>query len=369
MFFNADLSGFVQPQINTSIRKGPYMYYPGNNSNAIVVLWQLKTSVPCTLKWGPDSTCSVGSETVMPYDSSTLQYKYMITSLLPNTKYFYSLAINGVTIVNTFVTNPPNADADVDFLLFADIQDSGSTFNTTCGNILNYLKANPSTQTIAFQLGDSVGGDGTKESDWDNIVFGNSGQYSNVTKFLASVPMNTVRGNHNDTILYPRYFPSPNASKLWYGFDYGQIHFIVIDTESSYSPGSEQYTFIESQLSTNNETWKIPLFHRPGWSSGDNESQVNVQKYLHPLFVKYGVKVVYMGHNHHFSQMIVDGINYLTVGPVGASTKPITQNQSMIIKSYVIRHFNRIQISGNTLKHTIIHADTGAIVDTLTLTR
>lgn len=358
---------FVEPQIDTNIRKGPYMIYPGGNM--MTILWQLKSNAQTTLKWGLTPACELGNQTVLPYNTSTFQCKYDLSGLIPSTKYYYSLTVASKTITNTFVSAPPNADQTLDFLIFGDIQDSGSTFNKSCGNMLTYLKANPQVQGISFQLGDSVGGSGTSESDWDSIVFGNSGQYSNVTKYLAAMPINATRGNHNDVTLFMKYFPSPNSGKTFYGFDYGQIHFIAIDTESTYTQGSEQYTFIENELKNNNEMWKIPVFHRPGWSTGDNASQENVKKYLHPLFVKYGVKIVYMAHNHHFSWIKVDNVNYLTLGPIGASTKPVGSSAGVpIIKSYEIRHFNHININGNTLTHKIIHADTGALVDTLTFT-
>lgn len=358
-------TAFVEPQIDTNIKKGPYMIYPGGNM--MTILWQLKSNISTVFKWGVTNACEAGNATVLPYNTSTFQCKYDLSQLKPSTKYFYSLTVNGKTITNTFVSAPPNEDKTLDFLIFGDIQDSGSTFNTSCGTMLKYLSNHPEVQGISFQLGDSVGGKGTSESDWDSIVFGNSGQYANVTKFLAAMPMNTVRGNHNDIAYYSKYFPSPNSNKTFYGFDYGQIHFIAIDTETTYKSGTEQYKFIESELKNNNEMWKIPVFHRPGWSSGDNESQKDVQTELHPLFKQYGVKVVYMAHNHHFSQIIVDGINYLTIGPIGASTKPIAQNQSMIVKSYVIRHFNHISIAGNVLTHKIIDYSSGAVVDSFSI--
>ena len=52
-----------------------------------------------------------------------------------------------------------------------------------------------------------------------------------------------------------------------YSFDYGSAHFIIMSTEHMFTPGSEQYRFIESQLSTVNRTitpWLIFGGHRLG---------------------------------------------------------------------------------------------------------
>jgi hypothetical protein len=266
--------------------------------------------------------------------------------------------------VSTFTSAPASNAPDANFLIFGDIQDDGQVFNTTCGTMLDCIRSNPALQTISLQLGDCVGGDGNSEDDWDTTVFGNKGTFSNVTKYLASVPMNPARGNHDDIAFQLKYFP---ANKPFYGFDYGPIHFIFIDTEDTYTPGSEQYTVIESELANTNAKWKIPMFHRPGWSTGENRGQENVRTYLHPLFKQYGVRVVYMAHNHHFSYVLVDGINYMTLGPVGAGTKPVKQNQNMIIKSYVVRHFNYVQVRGNTLEHSIVEHNTGRVLDKFTL--
>lgn len=363
------VTAFTEPQINSSIKKGPYLILPLTNTNrGMTVLWQHTSNASFILKWGLTNQCELGSQNVAPYGSQN-QYKYTITGLNPGTKYFYSLTTGSSTITNTFYTAPMDDATNIKFLAFGDIQDSGSTFNPTCTSVLNRFRdVDPSYQTVCIQMGDTVGGDGNDESDWDSVVFG-EGSHTNIPKFLATTPMMAAVGNHDDMAFHRKYFPYEYTSSAgnFYAFDYGPVRFIVVDSETTYSSGSTQYKWIENELKTSTKLWKIMYWHRPPWSTGPNSSQTELQKHIHPLAVKYGIKLVYCGHNHHFSQVLKDGVTYLTIGPVGASVKDVEQNLNMITKSYEIQHFNEVEIKGNILTNTIIKHDTGKVVDVINI--
>lgn len=359
---------YLPAEVNAIFRKGPYLRYPGH-VDSMTVHWQLKTSTTSTvLKWGLSAACTEGSSSsTSPTANAALQYEYTITGLTPNTRYYYCLTVGGTTVTNTFYSASA-ARTSVNFMVFGDIQDSGSTWDTTASTVLKAITAKPEFQSIFFSLGDHVGGEGTSETDWDSIVFGNSP--NNIDRLYATVVMMNAPGNHDAPTLYRKYFPytycSTDASAA--SFDYGSATFIMIDTEAEYTKGSEQYGCIETALVKSTKQWKIPMFHRPGWTTGENEAQTDVQTVLHPLFQKHGVKVVYMAHNHHFSWLVKDEINYMTVGPVGASVKPYnSQYASMVQKYYLARHFTAVAITGGTLTMTLYKDTALTVIDTITL--
>jgi hypothetical protein len=109
--------------------------------------------------------------------------------------------------------------------------------------------------------------------------------------------------------------------KSYYSFDYNNIHFLMMDSESSYLPGSdpnfsnledtEQYRFVENDLTdaSNNPSikWIIVMSHRQFYSSlcGDHDSCEPIKKYrdaYHPLFEKYGVDILFSGHAHNYQR-------------------------------------------------------------------
>ena len=52
--------------------------------------------------------------------------------------------------------------------------------------------------------------------------------------------------------------PNTNAVKItdtpWYGFDYGNIHFVLMSTEHNFTRYSDQYNFLEEDLSSVDRT-------------------------------------------------------------------------------------------------------------------
>ena len=65
--------------------------------------------------------------------------------------------------------------------------------------------------------------------------------------------------------------------------------------------------------------WKIVYFHHPLYSSaGRHGSEVDLRLVLEPLFLKYGVNVVFSGHDHIYERMKPQkGIYYFVSGSAG----------------------------------------------------
>jgi len=65
---------------------------------------------------------------------------------------------------------------------------------------------------------------------------------------------------------YERRFAMPgNNHNLWYSYNVGNIHILVISTEHNFLAGSPQYSFIEADLSNVDRTvtpWVIVGGHR-----------------------------------------------------------------------------------------------------------
>jgi hypothetical protein len=88
--------------------------------------------------------------------------------------------------------------------------------------------------------------------------------------------------------------------------------------ESDY-PEPKQFVWLEEELKKSDEKWKIPYFHHPLYSSGERHgSDVGLRAALEPLFVKYGVSVVFTGHDHFYERVKPQkGIVYFVVGSGG----------------------------------------------------
>jgi predicted phosphodiesterase len=133
----------------------------------------------------------------------------------------------------------------------------------------------------------------------------------NGVQFYASL------GNHDDT--NERFYKLFNMNgQQYYAFKKGNVRFFVLD--SNYLD-PKQLTWLEGQLSAVGKTtdWKILYFHHPLYSSAVfHGSSVELRTVLEPLFLKYGVDVVFSGHEHVYERIKPQkGIYYFTEGASG----------------------------------------------------
>jgi hypothetical protein len=232
--------------------------------------------------------------------------------------------------------------------------------------VLNY-QGDPVAQSMALLAGDLIG-DGNLESDWDNQFF--DPQYMNIQELLRTVPIVAARGNHEGNgVLYQKYFPYPYepGGFCYWSFDYGPAHFCVVDQYTSYVTGSTQHNWITADLDASDKPWKFFLFHEPGWSAGGSHgNEADVQDYLQPLCLQYGVQFVIAGHNHYYSRAVVDGIQHVTTGGGGAPLRTPNPSYPHIVITSSTFHFCKFEIDNDTVTYTVIEDD-GTIIESFDL--
>jgi 3',5'-cyclic AMP phosphodiesterase CpdA len=106
--------------------------------------------------------------------------------------------------------------------------------------------------------------------------------------------------------------------KTYYTFKAPKENVRFFALESDY-PSPEQLAWLEKELESSDEKWKIPYFHHPLYSSGERHgSELALRRVLEPLFIKYGVSVVLTGHDHFYERTKPQyGIVYFVVGSGG----------------------------------------------------
>jgi predicted phosphodiesterase len=194
---------------------------------------------------------------------------------------------------------------------FAAIGDMGT------GNAAQYQTAQKlidSRVTFPYNfvvmLGDNIYG-GSKSKDFEE-------KFEVPYKPLldAGVKFYACLGNHDNPNerLY-KLFNMDGAS--YYTYKKGNVRFFVLD--SNYMD-PKQLAWLESQLKTaGSSDWKICYFHHPLYSSGRfHGPSTDLRQVLEPLFMKYGVNVVFAGHEHVYERVHPQhGIYYFTEGASG----------------------------------------------------
>jgi len=128
----------------------------------------------------------------------------------------------------------------------------------------------------------------------------------------AGVTFHAALGNHDDP--NQRFYKPFNMNgDRFYTFKKGNIDFFVLD--SNYMD-RKQLDWFERAIKDSKSDWKMAYFHHPLYSSGDaHGSEVDLRALLEPLFVKYGMDVVFAGHEHFYERVKPQkGIHYFTCG-------------------------------------------------------
>jgi 3',5'-cyclic AMP phosphodiesterase CpdA len=115
-------------------------------------------------------------------------------------------------------------------------------------------------------------------------------------------------------------------------------------------PGQLQW--IENTLKESTDQWKICYFHHPLYSDGRRHgSSVDLRVVLEPLFVKYGVSVVFSGHDHIYERIKPQkGITYFVNGSSGelrkGDVRPSAQTAAYFDQDQA---FSLVEISGDEM--------------------
>ncbi|MFQ6032282.1 MAG: dockerin type I domain-containing protein, partial [Candidatus Zixiibacteriota bacterium] len=106
----------------------------------------------------------------------------------------------------------------------------------------------------------------------------------------------------------------------YYSFDYGNSHFIGLDTEIPYGPSSAQYQWLKADLQgAYNNTFIFVFMHKHPYCAGGHNSTIGLRDTLSPLFETYRVDMVFSGHSHFYQRNgPINGVTYIITAGGGA---------------------------------------------------
>jgi predicted phosphodiesterase len=178
----------------------------------------------------------------------------------------------------------------------------------------------------------------------------------------ASVPFYATLGNHDKT--NERFYKPFNMNGAsYYAFTKGGVHFFALD--SNYLD-PKQTAWLETELrNAGNGDWKICYFHHPLYSSARfHGPDTDLRKALEPLFVRYGVDVVFAGHDHVYERVRPQqGIYYFTEGASGSLRLGDLAASAITAKGFdADRSFMLVEIANDDLYFRAV-SRTGVTVD------
>jgi len=357
-----DVWNFTTQASTATLRKGPYMIYPGNNTE-MQVLWQLDYNDVCSIEWGLDTNYSDGNENVSEYGSDH-QYKHTISGLTPGALYYYKVNVGTGATTGSFRAAPSDSATSVKFLMGGDRQSLENLimFQNASNAVNATMTSDPAYQSVLLFAGDLVT-DGDTEEQWDDQWFNRT--LPEPMEMMSKLPIQPCQGNHESSgVGFGKYYPCPWVSGKWWSFDYGPVHVAVIDVDNApFATGSAQHNWLTNDLSTTNKDFKIVMYHQPAWSAGTHQNEPDIQAYIQPLCVQYGVNICLNGHNHNYVHALVEGVHHVTSGGFGASLYNVKPDNPYVITAIETQNFQTVEIVGNTMTVTSLNTSL-EVIDT-----
>ncbi|KAJ4723018.1 Purple acid phosphatase [Melia azedarach] len=295
------------------------------------------------------------SDVLQNYTSGIIHH-VLLTGLEPNTLYEYECgdpSISAMSESHYFRTMPDSTPNNYPSRI-AVVGDLGLSYNTTT-TVAHLLSNHPDLLLLIGDLSyaDLYLTNGTESNccscqsletpiqetyqpRWDYW-----GRY--MQPLASNVPTMVIEGDHeieqqaeNQTfVAYSSRFAFPSeesgsSSSLYYSFNAGGIHFVMLGAYTNYDKSSDQYEWLESDLDDVDREvtpWLVAAWHPPWYStySAHYREAECMRVEMEDLLYQFGVDIVFNGHVHAYerSNRVYNysldpcGPVYITVGDGG----------------------------------------------------
>lgn len=215
---------------------------------------------------------------------------------------------------------------------------------------------------FVLHLGDMVDV-GAADSQWDQLAR---------LAWAHRIRLLPVVGNHDPHRGYPRdrgeirfrqYFPC--LPETFYSFHHRGLCFVMLNSERSLLPGSQQATFLSRQLARQPFS-TIVCLHRPVFTCGTRDQLFLLGRRfcLHRVLRDTSTVCVLTGHNHYYERTRpLDGITYLVSGGGTANQYGAEQPDARTARFVAGRsHYGLVEVREDHLAVRIVDLE-GSILD------
>lgn len=304
------------------------------------------------------------------FDNARYLYKADISALIPDTAYVYRVGREGSW--SRPLSFKTAADTEnFAFLYLGDVQAGYVEW----GNMLDSIYQ--SYPQIKFSL---LGGDLTDNSNDTNEW----GQFLDAAaRIFSRIPVMPTRGNH-DGEMYCRFFALPSNGpaglpKEFYSFDYGNAHFVVLNSNNNTNAAAQQW--LQQDLQNTTKKWKFAVFHHPAYPVFRDYKGIDqsIRENWIPILEQNHVDMVFVGHQHEYmrthpiyqgevqTDWAAYGIVYV-MGNSGAKTYAGGDNFPYTATVQTGASYQVINIDGDILTMTAQKAD-GELIENYTLNK
>ena len=317
-----------RPPPPTLLLRGPYLQR-GSTTN-LLVCWRTSTMTNGLVRFGLAANALNWEAGGF---SPTNNHYVQLTNLAPDTKYYYSIGATDTNLAggptHFFVTapvagKPTRIWATGDFGTYPVYGTGALSVRDAYSNFTGQRHTD-----FWLMLGDNAYNSGT-DDEYQQAVFQVYPDLLRKTVAWATIGNHeTYAANELGHIAYYDIFKGPmngeaggvpSGTLHYYSFDYGNIHFVSLDSElSDQTRAGPMATWLQQDLSANTKDWLIAFWHSPPYTWGSHNSDndadsighmKNMREVFVPILEAYGVDLVLGGHSHNYERsFLLDG-NY-----------------------------------------------------------
>ncbi len=364
------------------ILKSPYLQ--NVSRTGITVCLETNSPEDMTVEWGAGE--QYGDQLIVGYaqdpdfpEGKRYVYKARLEGLAQGTTYHYRVTHGGdVSEDKTFITAPDNM-SDFAFVAYGDSR-GGSPEALNPEHVAVAEKIAEIMPMFYINTGDFVSS-GENYLDWDT-------HFVTEGDLMGYAPMYPVYGNHEEDFdletlfsgygLWKYYFDTNHEDDgTWYSFDYGNVHFIILDVVRSWLiiPGTQQYRWLQADLQdyvdNPHTNFLLAFFHYPPFSwkperSGDFITQTVVM----PMLKRHGLDAIITGHDHYYARREVDGLTEVISGGGGAGLYDLyddVENRFGYKAAAMDHHVIEVNVSSTLMQLDVWSTTTGQLIDSFNL--
>jgi hypothetical protein len=240
----------------------------------------------------------------------------------------------------------PLKDGSVKFALIGDTGTGTQQQQELADLLLQSRQSFP--YEFVLLVGDNLYG-GEKPADYKN-------KFEDVYRPILDqkVKFYAALGNHDEPA--QRFYEYFNMDgKEYYRFTKGNVAFYALN--SNYMD-KKQVDWLSSELAKDTSEWKIAFFHHPPYSSGGKHgSDTQLREVVEPIFLKYGVNLVFAGHEHFYERLKPQkGIFYFISGAGGKlRSGDVKDNSPLTAKAFdKDMSFMLVEIAGSSMHFQVL---------------
>ena len=298
-----------------TVARGPWVQ--SVSTDAATVSWRSIAQTDSEVRWGL-APGQLSNTVTLP--GARYDHEVRIGGLPAGTTVYYSIGESGTVYAgddldHRFGTAPVGGPSRMRAWVLGDSGIAGTDQESVRDAFLAYEQQSGEVDMLLL-LGDNAYPDGSEDNY--QVAF-----FEPYAEILRRLPVWSTLGNHDapNFSVYSGIFAPPTAGECgglpsgtesWYSFDWGGVHFVVLDSMlSDRCENCPMAQWLELDLANSNARITVAVFHHPPYSKGNHDSDdpmdsggrmLEMRENILPILEAGGVDLVLSGHTHDYER-------------------------------------------------------------------